>query len=183
MQHRMLYSLESTFHSLAMLWLGQHSCSALSLSTRIGLSCLYANCGLFATLYLQWCLQSWNDMLCHAMIYDWLAPLSTIVGLNSSLTCPVPEPVFSRSLTSFMLSWSATSPNTTCFPSSQEVTTVVMKNWDPFLIATSQQGPRPEGTQRKIMTRSYVLGPALAMDNKPGRLCCFLKFSSANFSP
>lgn len=29
--------------------------------------------------------------------------------------------------------WSATSPKTTCLPSSQLVTTVVMKNWDPLL--------------------------------------------------
>lgn len=30
---------------------------------------------------------------------------------------------------------------------------------------------------------TYVLGPALAMDNRPGRTCFFWKFSSANFSP
>lgn len=51
-----------------------------------------------------------------------------MVGLNSSLTWPEPEPVFSSSETTFMLSSSATSPKTTCLPSSQEVTTVVTKN-------------------------------------------------------
>jgi hypothetical protein len=45
----------------------------------------------------------------------------------------VPEPVFSSSWTTFMDSWSATSPKTTCLPSNQEVTTVVTKNWEPFL--------------------------------------------------
>jgi hypothetical protein len=40
-------------------------------------------------------------------------------------------------------------------PSSQEVTTVVMKNWDPL-----------------------VLGPALAIERRPGLLCVNWKFSS-----
>jgi hypothetical protein len=30
---------------------------------------------------------------------------------------------------------------------------------------------------------AYVLGPALAMESRPGLLCSKLKFSSANFSP
>lgn len=30
---------------------------------------------------------------------------------------------------------------------------------------------------------AYVLGPALAMDSRPGRSCFSWKFSSANFSP
>ncbi|CAL6285260.1 unnamed protein product [Bathycoccus prasinos] len=55
---------------------------------------------------------------------------------------------------------SVTLPKTTCRPSNQEVTTVQMKNCDPF-----------------------VFGPALAMDNVPGPVCFNLKFSSANFSP
>jgi len=38
--------------------------------------------------------------------------------------------------------------------------TVVMKNWEPL-----------------------VLGPALAMERRPGLVCLNLKFSSANFSP
>jgi hypothetical protein len=29
----------------------------------------------------------------------------------------------------------------------------------------------------------YVLGPALAMERRPGRVCFLVKFSSANFSP
>jgi hypothetical protein len=45
-------------------------------------------------------------------------------------------------------------------PSSHEVTTVVMKNWDPL-----------------------VLGPALAIDRRKGLLCLSWKFSSANLLP
>ena len=41
----------------------------------------------------------------------------------------------------------------------QEVTTVVMKNWEPF-----------------------VSRPALAMDRRPGRVCFKVKFSSANLA-
>ena len=41
---------------------------------------------------------------------------------------PVPEPQASMLLTTFMLGASATCPKTTCLPSSQLVTTVVMKN-------------------------------------------------------
>ena len=47
---------------------------------------------------------------------------------------------------------STTSPKTTCLPSSHEVTTVVMKNWDPL-----------------------VLGPALADERSPGLVCLSLK--------
>lgn len=32
-------------------------------------------------------------------------------------------------------------------------------------------------------TETYVLGPALAMDRRPGRVCLWTKFSSGNFSP
>ena len=46
-------------------------------------------------------------------------------------------------------------PKTTCAPSNQEVTTVVMKNCDPL-----------------------VFLPALAMERRPGLLCFSLKFSS-----
>lgn len=53
-----------------------------------------------------------------------------------------------------------TPPKTTCFESNHEVTTVVMKNCEPF-----------------------VLGPALAMERRKGRLWVNLKFSSANLSP
>lgn len=55
---------------------------------------------------------------------------------------------------------SITLPKTTCFPSSQGVGAVVMKNWDPL-----------------------VLGPALAIERAPGPPCFNLKFSSANFAP
>ena len=46
-------------------------------------------------------------------------------------------------------------PKTVCLPFSQEVMTVVMKNWLPL-----------------------VFGPALAMLNKPATSCFRLKFSS-----
>ena len=36
-------------------------------------------------------------------------------------------------------------------------------------------------SSKLLMT--YVLGPALAMERRPGLVCCLLKFSSANFSP
>jgi len=48
-------------------------------------------------------------------------------------------------------------PKTTCFPSNHEVTTVVMKNWDPL-----------------------VFVPELAIDKRPGLECLSWKFSSAN---
>lgn len=35
----------------------------------------------------------------------------------------------------------------------------------------------------KHVVKAYVLGPALAMDNRPGLSCLRVKFSSANFSP
>ena len=50
---------------------------------------------------------------------------------------------------------SVTSPKTTCLPSSQAVTTVVMKNCDPL-----------------------VFGPALAIDSRNGLLCFSLEFSN-----
>jgi hypothetical protein len=46
-------------------------------------------------------------------------------------------------------------PKTVCLPFSQEVMTVVIKNWLPL-----------------------VFGPALAMLNRPGTSCFRLKFSS-----
>jgi hypothetical protein len=51
---------------------------------------------------------------------------------------PEEEPRASISLTTFMDSSSATSPKTTWRPSSQEVTTVVMKNWEPLLEKNGQ---------------------------------------------
>jgi hypothetical protein len=53
------------------------------------------------------------------------------------VTLPEAEPVASKALTTFKLSSSATSPKTTCLPSSQAVGTVVMKNWEPLLCITS----------------------------------------------
>jgi len=61
------------------------------------------------------------------------SPQLTMVGLVAERIEPEEEPRASISLTTFMDSASATSPKTTCLPSSQEVTTVVMKNWEPLL--------------------------------------------------
>lgn len=61
-----------------------------------------------------------------------------MVGLFLGLTAPLLLPRASISLTAFHESSSATSPKTTCLPSSQEVTTVVMKNWEPFLYENCQ---------------------------------------------
>lgn len=49
------------------------------------------------------------------------------------LVLPLEEPQASMDLTTETDSASATSPKTTWRPSSQEVTTVVMKNWEPLL--------------------------------------------------
>ena len=74
-----------------------------------------------------------------------------------------------------MESESATSPKTTCFPSNQLVSTVVMKNCEPFLeLSVSTQ---------LHFSNTYVFGPAFAILSNPGRVCLILKFSSANFSP
>merc|ERR1712225_125617 len=83
-----------------------------------------------------------------------------MVGFLLQLTFPLPDPVASRALTTAKDCSSATSPKTTCLPSSQLVTTVVMKNLEPL-----------------------VFGPALAMERSPGLVCFLEKFSSANFSP
>jgi len=53
-----------------------------------------------------------------------------------------------------------TTPNTVCFPSSQSVSAVVMKNCDEF-----------------------VSGPAFAIDSRYGWSCSRVKFSSGNDSP
>jgi hypothetical protein len=61
-----------------------------------------------------------------------------MVGLVLERMEPEEEPRASISLTTFMDSSSATSPKTTWRPSSQEVTTVVMKNWEPLLEKNGQ---------------------------------------------
>jgi len=71
---------------------------------------------------------------------------------------PDEEPSFSTAWTTSYPS--TTSPKTTCFPSNQEVVTVVMKNWEPLVCA-----------------------PALAMERRPGLVCLRWKFSSSNRSP
>lgn len=45
-------------------------------------------------------------------------------------------------------------------------------------VSTCIQGQGDSGIKK-----AYVLGPALAMDSRPGRVCFLVKFSSANFSP
>ena len=72
-------------------------------------------------------------LLCHAgsSLHNW--PAFVITGSFLKATLPELLPVASMALTIFIESASATSPKTTCFPSSQPVTTVVMKNWDPLL--------------------------------------------------
>ena len=69
-----------------------------------------------------------SDVRCHHHSCLYSAPQSTMVGLTSCLTWPEPEPVASSFFTMSKLCESATSPKTTCLPSNQEVTTVVMKN-------------------------------------------------------
>ncbi len=56
-----------------------------------------------------------------------------MVGFLLYLTEPDWEPQASRALTMPMDASSATSPKTTWRPSSQAVTTVVTKNWEPLL--------------------------------------------------
>jgi len=83
-------------------------------------------------------------------------------GPSLFLMAPLLLPQASMLLMTAMesLSPAGTPPKTTWRPSSQEVTTVVTKNWEPL-----------------------VLGPALAMESRNGLLWVSLKFSSANFSP
>lgn len=105
-------------------------------------------------------------------------PQSTMVGgLLGALILPLLEPHASIALTTFIDSGSLTLPKTTCFPSSQLVTTVVMKNCDPLLSESVSARLELEWEE------TYVLGPALAIERKPGSVCLSLKFSSGNFSP
>lgn len=61
-----------------------------------------------------------------------------MVGLTAERTAPEELPRASISLTTLKDSSSATLPKTTCLPSSHEVGTVVMKNWEPLLQRRSQ---------------------------------------------
>jgi len=103
-----------------------------------------------------------------------------MVAFLPYLMAPLPEPVASRALTTFMDSSSDTSPKTTWRPSSQLVLTVVTKNCEPLLLKKVES---VLGAIYDALVKAYVLGPALAMDRRPGRVCLMLKFSSANFSP
>ncbi|KAI8554112.1 hypothetical protein RHMOL_Rhmol05G0072400 [Rhododendron molle] len=71
---------------------------------------------------------------------------------------PELDPTFSIAFT--ISSPSTTLPNTTCFPSSQSVLAVHIKNCEPL-----------------------VPGPALAMERIPAPVCFLMKFSSANLDP
>ena len=70
----------------------------------------------------------------------WSIPQSTMVGFLLYLMAPLEEPTASRALTTFMEASSATSPKTTWRPSSQEVLTVVTKNWEPLLESEEECG-------------------------------------------
>ena len=106
-----------------------------------------------------------------------------MVGTPSRfLMAPLEEPQASMDLTTETDSASATSPKTTWRPSSQEVTTVVMKNWEP-LLGRSVSAHASSGVKKNWAVPTYVLGPALAMERRKGFLWVSLKFSSANFSP
>jgi len=85
-------------------------------------------------------------------------PQSTMVGLDRPVE-PLCEPHASMARTTRYdsTSPSGTSPKTTCLPSSQLVTTVVMKNCEPL-----------------------VFGPAFAIERRKALLCISLKFSSSN---
>lgn len=68
---------------------------------------------------------------------------------------------------------SRTSPKTTCLPSSHDVTAVVMKNYN----AVSADAHKTR-TQKRTC-EPFVLGPALAIESRPGRVCLIEKFSSS----
>src|SRR4051812_23516023 len=85
---------------------------------------------------------------------SWPQSSITIFAVGFPLLVPRASIFFTRSDPSL------TSPKTTCLPSSQLVTTVVMKNCEPF-----------------------VFGPALAIDRRNGRSCLSWKFSSLNLLP
>src|SRR3981189_2366544 len=67
----------------------------------------------------------------YPVIYS--CPDLTMVGFLLNCTLPLSSPVASMDLTTANDWSSATSPKTTCLPSSQLVTTVVTKNWEPLL--------------------------------------------------
>ena len=64
-------------------------------------------------------------------------------GFDAYLTAPELLPTASMARTIFIDSTSpaGTRPKTTCLPSNHEVTTVVTKNWEPFLpdVSTSHR--------------------------------------------
>lgn len=76
-------------------------------------------------------------------------------GLENSIL-PDPLPVASIALTTFIESSPTTSPKTTCLPSSQLVTTVVMKNWEPFLDEMVSIRQHRVGTTRSVRVGSSV---------------------------
>lgn len=83
-------------------------------------------------------------------------------------------------------SWDPTNP--AHLPSSQGVTTVVMKNCGEWMLSMELLSfsaiAHVKDTMSSYLTcEPFVLGPALAMDRYPGAACFRLKFSSSNFPP
>lgn len=93
----------------------------------------------------------WYLMINHKVWRLHLVMTTFLLGL------PCPDPTASTFFTTSLPA--ETLPKTTCLPSSQEVSAVVMKNWLPL-----------------------VLGPALAMERQKGS-CFSLKFSSLKLLP
>ena len=87
---------------------------------------------------------------------------------------PLAVPAASISFTISMPS--TTLPKTTCLPSSHDVTTVVMKNYRNTGWLNGGARERATGVRT---CEPLVLGPAFAMESRPGLLWVSLKFSSA----
>lgn len=73
---------------------------------------------------------------------------------------------------------STTSPKTTCLPSSHDVTTVVMKNY--WRAKYNMNYSSVSEYEWEHTWEPLVLGPALAMERRPGLSWRSLKFSSTN---
>ena len=99
------------------------------------------------------------------------------VIVTRDLGRPDSEPTASIAFTTSMPS--TTSPKTTCLPSSHDVTTVVMKNCEKERGRGDDQRMLFSGVGDVLLTwEPFVLGPAFAMESRPGLVCRSLKFSS-----
>ena len=85
---------------------------------------------------------------------------------------PADVPSFSTSQTKSMPS--TTFPNTTCLPSNHAVGTVVIKNYEQGVVSDNDKIVK----HQQLTCDPFVLGPAFAIDRRPGRSCFSLKFSS-----